>query len=201
MHVQNLMNSLWDIRIFLGLVPKESPCTFQKWPRWLKLWMYPPRRKWFCKRYKAACRFPLLISSDLYRSNKELHSTVLCVAWDPVSSSDRRFIVQSAMYLFQISCHLLAGLLNLKNQKFCRKLIWKKKFWNPRTQSEMQRINTHFNRCWLFDNLRAKKYVLTRTHDAVDWCLERTTPAPIRYLLNLSTYSYIFLWFIRLSLT
>jgi hypothetical protein len=21
------MNSLWDIRIFLGLVPKESPCT------------------------------------------------------------------------------------------------------------------------------------------------------------------------------
>jgi len=28
MHVQNLMNSLWDIRIFLGLVPKESPCTF-----------------------------------------------------------------------------------------------------------------------------------------------------------------------------
>ena len=26
MHVQNLMNSLWDIRIFLGLVPKESPC-------------------------------------------------------------------------------------------------------------------------------------------------------------------------------
>jgi hypothetical protein len=28
MHVQNLMNSLWDIRIFLGLVPKESPCTY-----------------------------------------------------------------------------------------------------------------------------------------------------------------------------
>ena len=27
MHVQNLMNSLWDIRIFLGLVPKESHCT------------------------------------------------------------------------------------------------------------------------------------------------------------------------------
>ena len=27
MHVQNLMNSLWDIRIFLCLVPKESPCT------------------------------------------------------------------------------------------------------------------------------------------------------------------------------
>ena len=27
MHVQNLMNSLWDIRIFLDLVPKESPCT------------------------------------------------------------------------------------------------------------------------------------------------------------------------------
>ena len=26
MHVQNLMNSLWDIGIFLGLVPKESPC-------------------------------------------------------------------------------------------------------------------------------------------------------------------------------
>ena len=26
MHVQNLMNSLRDIRIFLGLVPKESPC-------------------------------------------------------------------------------------------------------------------------------------------------------------------------------
>ena len=26
MHVQNLMNSLWDIRIFLCLVPKESPC-------------------------------------------------------------------------------------------------------------------------------------------------------------------------------
>jgi hypothetical protein len=23
------MNSLWDIRIFLGLVPKESPCTWQ----------------------------------------------------------------------------------------------------------------------------------------------------------------------------
>ena len=22
------MNSLWDIRIFLGLVPKESPCTY-----------------------------------------------------------------------------------------------------------------------------------------------------------------------------
>ena len=28
MHVQNLMNSLWDIRIFLGLVPKESTCTW-----------------------------------------------------------------------------------------------------------------------------------------------------------------------------
>ena len=26
MNVQNLMNSLWDIRIFLGPVPKESPC-------------------------------------------------------------------------------------------------------------------------------------------------------------------------------
>ena len=26
MRVQNVMNSLWDIRIFLGLVPKESPC-------------------------------------------------------------------------------------------------------------------------------------------------------------------------------
>ena len=26
MHVQNQMNSLWDIRIFLGLVPKESHC-------------------------------------------------------------------------------------------------------------------------------------------------------------------------------
>jgi len=26
MHVQNLMNSLWDIRILLGLVPKESHC-------------------------------------------------------------------------------------------------------------------------------------------------------------------------------
>ena len=24
------MNSLWDIRIFLGLVPKESPCTWRK---------------------------------------------------------------------------------------------------------------------------------------------------------------------------
>jgi hypothetical protein len=22
------MNGLWDIRIFLGLVPKESPCTW-----------------------------------------------------------------------------------------------------------------------------------------------------------------------------
>ena len=26
MYVQNLMNSLWDIRIFLGLVPKETHC-------------------------------------------------------------------------------------------------------------------------------------------------------------------------------
>jgi hypothetical protein len=24
------MNSLWDIRIFLGLVPKESPCIFSR---------------------------------------------------------------------------------------------------------------------------------------------------------------------------
>jgi hypothetical protein len=23
------MNSLWDIRIFLGLVPKESPCMYR----------------------------------------------------------------------------------------------------------------------------------------------------------------------------
>ena len=29
MHVQNLMNSLWDIRVFLSVVPKESPCI--KW--------------------------------------------------------------------------------------------------------------------------------------------------------------------------
>ena len=29
MHVQNLMNSLWDIRIFLGLVPKESHCILR----------------------------------------------------------------------------------------------------------------------------------------------------------------------------
>ena len=28
MHVQNLTNSLWDIRIFLGLVPKESHCIW-----------------------------------------------------------------------------------------------------------------------------------------------------------------------------
>ena len=28
MRVQNLMNSLWDIRIFLGLVPKESLCIY-----------------------------------------------------------------------------------------------------------------------------------------------------------------------------
>ena len=28
MHIQNLMNSLWDIRIFLGLVPRESPCIY-----------------------------------------------------------------------------------------------------------------------------------------------------------------------------
>ena len=30
MHVQNLMNSLWDIRIFLGLVPKESHCISEE---------------------------------------------------------------------------------------------------------------------------------------------------------------------------
>ena len=30
MHVQNLMNRLWDIRIFLGLVPKESNCSSSK---------------------------------------------------------------------------------------------------------------------------------------------------------------------------
>jgi len=29
MHVQNLMNSLSDICIFLGLVPKESPCIIR----------------------------------------------------------------------------------------------------------------------------------------------------------------------------
>ena len=29
MHVQNLVNTVWDIRIFLGLVPKESPCIWQ----------------------------------------------------------------------------------------------------------------------------------------------------------------------------
>ena len=34
MHVQNLMNSLWDIRIFLGLVPKESHCTISISPCW-----------------------------------------------------------------------------------------------------------------------------------------------------------------------
>jgi hypothetical protein len=28
MHVQNLMNSLCDIRIFLGLVPEESLCIY-----------------------------------------------------------------------------------------------------------------------------------------------------------------------------
>ena len=28
MHVQNLMNSFWDIRIFFGLIPKESPCIY-----------------------------------------------------------------------------------------------------------------------------------------------------------------------------
>jgi hypothetical protein len=26
--IQNLMNSFWYIRIFLGLVPKKSPCTY-----------------------------------------------------------------------------------------------------------------------------------------------------------------------------
>ena len=30
LHVQNLMNSLWDIRIFLGLVPKESHCICRR---------------------------------------------------------------------------------------------------------------------------------------------------------------------------
>jgi hypothetical protein len=28
------MNSLWDIRIFLGLVPKESPCTSKYSGKW-----------------------------------------------------------------------------------------------------------------------------------------------------------------------
>ena len=42
MHVQNLMNSLWDIRIFLDLVPKESPCIFRKKreDRWLLTELY-----------------------------------------------------------------------------------------------------------------------------------------------------------------
>ena len=30
MYVKNLMNSLWDIRIFLGLVPKESHCILSR---------------------------------------------------------------------------------------------------------------------------------------------------------------------------
>ena len=38
MHVQNIMNSLWDIRISLGLVPKESPCIslvyHERWRSW-----------------------------------------------------------------------------------------------------------------------------------------------------------------------
>ena len=33
MHVQNLMNSFWGIRISFGLVPKESPCIFSVKPK------------------------------------------------------------------------------------------------------------------------------------------------------------------------
>ena len=40
MHVQNLMNSLWDIRIFLGLVPKESPCTTYTTQEYYKYFAY-----------------------------------------------------------------------------------------------------------------------------------------------------------------
>jgi hypothetical protein len=39
MHVQNLMNSLWDIRIFLGPVPKESP----------DIWMHARQEEVVCK--------------------------------------------------------------------------------------------------------------------------------------------------------
>ena len=41
MHVQNLMNSRWDIRIFSGLVPKESPCMWS-----LQEGTYRLPRKW-----------------------------------------------------------------------------------------------------------------------------------------------------------
>jgi len=37
MHVQNLMNSLWDIRTFLGLVPKESHCINLRATYWAKI--------------------------------------------------------------------------------------------------------------------------------------------------------------------
>ena len=56
MHVQNLMNSLWDIRIFLGLVPKESPCTLPKSNGgWLSA---------VCCLWNASSKFPAIISQQ-----------------------------------------------------------------------------------------------------------------------------------------
>ena len=73
------MNSLWDIRIFLGLVPKESPCisySCQQYKR--KLWSS-------CKVSDSVVRFyPNLDFLDIFRkvSNITLHENP--PVWSPV---------------------------------------------------------------------------------------------------------------------
>ena len=63
MHVQNLINSLWDIRIFLGLVPKESPCTIS--PCSMKISSYKRLRSCFC-RHKRSSDLVFVAKAFLY---------------------------------------------------------------------------------------------------------------------------------------
>ena len=65
MHVKNVMNSLWDIRIFLGLVPKESPCrSLLK-----QLDILPVPRQYIFSRLSFS-----IINQEIFKTNSSLCS-------------------------------------------------------------------------------------------------------------------------------
>jgi hypothetical protein len=76
------MNSLWDIRVFLGLVPKESPC----------ITMHGPMNvKWFCSFSFNVYSFKQLTERQDYARDPTKHSQNL-------SKTERVQVVLESFY-------------------------------------------------------------------------------------------------------
>ena len=82
MHIQNLMNSLWDIRIFLGLAPKESHCIicctldiiFFQFPDHAWFWETQTTLSWFMRRL---LKFDVIYFT--VQNNRQDYRTLSCL--------------------------------------------------------------------------------------------------------------------------